>query len=253
MRIRAILGSFAPITLQEMDGVKLLDRIDTKYVFGENLLPQVLEKLRPEYRVLEVDGERGSLYRTVYFDTPGYRHFNDHQIDRTLRSKVRYREYVGSGLSFLEVKRKTGRGRTSKVRRPVERIPRIMPGEHLAYVHEACDVREPHAPQLWNSFERFTFVHRTRSERLTIDRGLTFERDGTTAVLGPACIAELKRQDGDEGSPFPVLMEALGLRPTGLSKYCVGLWKLVPGMHYCGSEAIFRHVPQPLQEVRAAG
>ena len=107
------LKPFAPIGLQEMDGVRLLDRIDTKYVFGDALLPALLELMQKDYRVLEVNGQRGTLYRTLYYDTADYRHFNDHQGDLHLRSKVRYREYVGSDLYFLEVKRKTGRGRTT--------------------------------------------------------------------------------------------------------------------------------------------
>jgi hypothetical protein len=252
MRIRQILRSFTPVTLHEMDGVKLLDRIDTKYVFGEALMPALLEELRGQYKVLEVNGQRGTLYRTLYYDTEGYRHFNDHQSDLFLRSKVRYREYVGSGLCFLEVKRKTGRGRTTKVRRRVDGIPLTMPPDHLAFVQEACDAQEPQSPQLWNTFERFTFVHRSRPERLTIDRGLTFEREGAMAVLGPACIAELKQQEGDEGSPFTGLMEDLGQRPTGMSKYCVGLWKLVPGMTYQASAGIFQHLSEQLQAKAAS-
>ncbi len=27
-------------------------------------------------------------------------------------------------------------------------------------------------------------------------------------------------------------MKSMGQRPSGMSKYCVGMWKLVPGMKY---------------------
>ena len=225
-----LLSPFKSITLREMDGVKLLDRIDTKFVFPDEQLPALLAELHQEYRVLEVNSRRGTQYRTLYFDTPGYRHFNDHQRDQFLRSKVRYREYVGSDLVFLEVKRKTGRGRTTKVRKRVPTMEMEMPAAHLAYVKRACDTNEPHAPQLMNSFHRLTFVHRERRERLTIDTGVGFEREGARAVLGPYCITELKQQEGDPISPFIALMERFGHKPTGMSKYCVGLWKLVPGM-----------------------
>ena len=231
-RYAASLSTFEPITLKEMDSVKLMDRIDTKYVFGEGLLTALLEAMNEEYRVLEVNGIRGVEYRTLYYDTSELKYFHDHHNGRTFRSKVRYREYVGSDLFFLEVKRKTGRGRTSKSRMRVEGIPLEMPAEHLKFVQEATGVMEPHTAQLWNSFKRITFVHRTRPERLTIDIGLKFERDGISTLLGPACIAELKQEHGDAASPFIGFMKSMGQRPSGMSKYCVGMWKLVPGMKY---------------------
>lgn len=227
-----LLERFEPISLEEMDGVKLLDRIDTKYVFGDALLPALYEAMVPEYRVLSVNGRRSTQYRTLYYDTPTIRHFKDHHQGLVLRSKVRYREYVGSGLRYLEVKQKTGKGRTNKVRMRVDEIPMEMPPEHLRFVREASKVKEPHLAQIWNSFRRTTFVHKQRPERLTVDTGLTFERNGHTANLGNACVVELKQEHDAEGSPFDELMKKLGQRPTGMSKYCVGMWKLVPEMKY---------------------
>jgi hypothetical protein len=231
-RYTRALQAFEPISLQEMDRVKLLDRTDTKYVFGEGLLSALLEEMREAYRLLEVNGVRGVGYRTLYYDTPELRYFHDHHNGRTFRSKVRYREYVGSDLFFLEVKRKTGRGRTSKSRIRVEGIPLVMPPEHMKFVQGITGVQAPHRAQLWNHFTRLTFVHRVRPERLTIDLGLTFEREGTRTALGPACIAELKQEQGDAASPFIGFMKSMGQRPSGMSKYCVGMWKLVPGMKY---------------------
>jgi hypothetical protein len=230
--VAEFLERFAPISLKEMDSVQLLDRIDTKYVFGEALLPALYDAMRDEYRVLVVNGRRGADYRTLYYDTPGIRHFKDHHQGLTLRSKVRYREYVGSDLYFLEVKQKTGRGRTNKVRMRVSGIPLEMPEEHLDFVRDACKVKEPHYAQLWNSFRRTTFVHRDRPERLTVDTGLRFERNGQVAYMGPACVVELKQEHDAVDSPFDLLMRGLGQQPTSMSKYCVGMWKLVPEMKF---------------------
>ncbi len=129
----AQLDRFPPITLDEMDGVKLQDRVDTKYVFGLATLPAVLDEMLPHYRLLEVDGVRGSHYRSLYFDTPGLRDYRDHHNGRTLRRKVRFREYLGSGLCYLEVKRKTGSGRTGPSPRtwPANRPP-SWPTHHEA-------------------------------------------------------------------------------------------------------------------------
>ncbi len=226
------LRTFQPISLEEMDGVALLDRIDTKFVFGAALMTALLDAMRGEYRVLEVNGKRGADYRTLYYDTVDLRHFRDHHRSLDMRSKVRYRQYVDSDLCFLEVKRKTAKGRTDKVRLRVAVIPEQMPIEHLNFVQKASGVNEPVFPQIWNMFHRLTFVHRERAERVTIDSDVRFEREGRSAVFGPACIAELKQAPGDPDSPFAALMKSLGQAPTSMSKYCVGLWKLVPEMKY---------------------
>ena len=46
--IEQIIARFDPISLEEMDGVKLQDRVDTKYVLGTDQLPQVLVDLANE-------------------------------------------------------------------------------------------------------------------------------------------------------------------------------------------------------------
>ncbi|MBK6343480.1 MAG: VTC domain-containing protein [Flavobacteriales bacterium] len=138
-----VLQRFDPITLAEMDGVKLQDRVDTKYVIGADRLPALLEQMLPHYRLLEVDGKRGTAYRSLYFDTPDLKHYRDHHSKRTFRSKVRFREYIGSGLASLEVKRKTRRGRTDKARMRVDGIPELLTNEQLRFAQEAAHDRSP--------------------------------------------------------------------------------------------------------------
>lgn len=221
--LEEIIARFDPISLAEMDGVKLLSRTDTKFAFREADLPKYLEALMPEYRLLEVEGQRGVSYRSLYFDTPDRKHFMDHHNGRVFRSKTRFREYIGSGLTFLEVKRKTGRGGTDKVRRKEPSIPAVLNADQQAFISTASGSAEPLVPVLWNHFTRLTLVHRTRPERLTIDRGLRFSSAEGTADLDGICVAELKESRADRGSPFAGLMKASGNRPSGMSKYCVGM------------------------------
>lgn len=221
--VEEIIARFDPISLAEMDGVKLLSRTDTKYAFREADLPEYLEALMPEYRLLEVDGARGVSYRSLYFDTPELKNFLDHHNGRVFRSKTRFREYIGSGLIFLEVKRKTGRGATDKVRRKEPLIPDALSMDQQAFVTKTSGSAEPMHAVLWNHFTRLTLVHRTRPERLTIDRGLRFSTSSNSAALEGICVAELKESRADRGSPFAALMRASGNRPSGMSKYCVGM------------------------------
>lgn len=217
------IDRFQPISLAEMDGVKLQDRVDTKYVFAESRLPEVLQAMLPHYRLLEVNGARGTDYRSLYFDTADLQHYQAHHNRRTFRSKVRFREYIGSGLVFLEVKRKTGRGRTDKKRIRVEAIPEVLSTEQQAFVAAASKSDLPLQATLWNYFTRYTFVSRTAPERLTMDVALRYSAAGDDRELGGVVIAELKQERADRTSPFVRIMRERIFPTSGMSKYCVGL------------------------------
>lgn len=221
--IDQVISAFDPISLAEMDGVKLQDRVDTKYVFGEHRLAEVMEAMLPHYRLLEVDGVRGTKYRSLYFDTADLQHYKAHHDQRTYRSKVRFREYIGSGLAFLEVKRKTGRGRTDKARIRVDGISETLSPEQQAFVNKASRGSAPLQATLWNHFTRYTFVSRTAPERLTMDVDLRYSAAGDERGLGGVVIAELKQERADRTSPFVRLMRERVFAASGMSKYCVGL------------------------------
>ncbi len=221
--LKDLLHRFEPITLAEMDAVKLQSRMDTKYVFRQADLPRILQQIMPEYRLLEVNGVRGVEYRSLYFDTPGRLHYLAHHNERTFRSKVRFREYIGSDLCFLEVKRKNGRGDTDKERVRVSAIQARLTTEQQAFVDRWSGCSIPLEPSLWNQFTRLTLVHQVRHERLTIDLGLTFSTATDKRALDGICVAELKESRAERGSPFNAVMKGLGIRPAGMSKYCIGM------------------------------
>lgn len=231
-----------------MDGVKLQDRTDTKYVFSEAELLHVLEAMRPHYRMLEVDGKRGTEYRSLYFDTPDLRHYQDHHNKRTFRVKVRYREYIGSDLVYLEVKRKTGRGRTDKARMRVATIPQRMSPEEFAFVTKASGSDAVLEPALWNHFTRYTFVSNNSPERLTMDLHLRYTHPDGEGDLGGIVVAELKQERADRTSAFVGIMRSFGLRPAGMSKYCIGMLTLQrPVKHNAFKEVLLK-----LQRLRKA-
>ena len=53
--IDSILNDFKHITLDDLKKVQLLDRIDTKYVFNQNHLPNLLNELKPKYKILKIN------------------------------------------------------------------------------------------------------------------------------------------------------------------------------------------------------
>jgi hypothetical protein len=107
-----ILQQFEPITLKEMEGVKLMNRTDTKFIFNISHYETIMNEIRQHYRVLEVEGQRISRYETLYYDTQKYDLYGEHHKGKLNRYKIRHRTYVESKIGFLEVKFKNNKGIT---------------------------------------------------------------------------------------------------------------------------------------------
>ena len=218
-----ILSQFKPITLEEMSGVKLMNRTDTKFVTTMPQLERLLLMARDDYYAQEIGGERNMLYDTTYFDTFGFDMYRQHQRGYTGRQKIRFRTYVSSNLQFMEVKTKNNRGRTKKKRIEVTDMDLgdPMKREFLANVLR-FDVDQLQA-HTHNFFHRVTLVNNAKTERLTIDTQLQFNNLLTNEHIdmGPLVIIELKR-DGLVFSPVLEMLRQLHIHPHGFSKYCMG-------------------------------
>ena len=218
-----LLNAFAPITLEEMSSVKLMNRTDTKFVTNLRKLEQLLEMAQADYYVQDIDGGRNLEYDTTYFDTTGFDMYTTHQHGHTNRQKIRFRTYCVSGLQFMEVKTKNNHGRTKKKRIEVNDMDlhdeekRLFLGKHLHYDVDTLQ------PALNNHFSRITLVNKGKTERLTIDSGLRFHnmQNDERLDMGPLVIIELKR-DGLVYSPVLEMLRQLRIQPHGFSKYCMG-------------------------------
>ena len=223
------LEAFAPISLAEMDAVKLMNRVDTKYLTDNETLVAVLrDAAAAGYRVLVADNSRISPYDSIYFDTEGLRMFTDHRNQKLHRQKVRTRAYVNSGEAFLEIKRKNNRGRTKKKRTgiPMAELPDFRADAAACrYLDEWSDFRaEDILPTLETAFDRITLVNPALTERITIDTDLRFKnfRTGREAVLRNAVIIELK-QSGRAASPMKGILLDHRVKVARLSKYCIAV------------------------------
>ena len=217
------LEHFEPIGLAELGPVTLLDRTDTKYVLRQDQLLEQLPSLCAGYRILEINSRRLSAYHTLYFDTTDYALYRQHHSGRRTRYKVRSREYVETGQSYLEIKRKLGADRTQKERLATPQMTTLLTSEALAFVtHRLPWLRSPLAPRVWNRFVRVTLVSRERPERLTLDFALRFWGDGRCIALPGVVTAEVKYVGRHHASDYIQVMRQQGIRPTGFSKYCIG-------------------------------
>ena len=114
--IKELLDSMEPITLEQMSGIRLMNRLDTKYVASKAQLVQLLGLLQDKYYVQETLERRVIPYLTTYYDTRDHVMYIMHHNRRARRMKVRVRTYVASNLTFLEVKNKNNHARTKKKR-----------------------------------------------------------------------------------------------------------------------------------------
>ena len=98
--MQRILSTYSPISLDEMQGIKLMNRIDTKFVTTTGVLRQLLLMANGAYRVQEIGGERNMRYNTTYLDTPDYQMFYAHQWGHANRQKVRFRNRASHMVSI---------------------------------------------------------------------------------------------------------------------------------------------------------
>lgn len=227
--LESVLDAISPIGLGEMDSIKLMNRIDTKYLTTEQVLSDILQDAAARgYRALETEGTKISSYDSLYFDTPELQMFLDHHNRRLVRQKVRTRTYVGSGQTFLEIKLKTNHGRTRKKRTAI--APAAFKDFHpdaaatALLAQYSAIPQESLSPVLETLFRRITLVNAARTERLTIDTALCFRnhRTGREVSLQDAVVIELK-QDGRAQSEMKEILLEHRVKPVRVSKYCIGI------------------------------
>ncbi len=227
-----ILSTFRPISLREMDEVALTNRIDTKFVFHRSLLSDLLVELQRDYAVLDIDQTRIHPYDTIYFDKEDYRLYLDHHNGRGNRYKLRLRQYGSSLVAYVEMKRKTNKGRTEKARKKTTSFSTVLDEQQRLFLHEATG--EKHAEWRFSTrvfFERITLVSLSPPERMTLDVGLRFSDDNNERAFPEIIIAEVK-QGSKAPSAFIRLMKEKHIHPFSISKYCLGISLLHPELKH---------------------
>ena len=211
-----------------MSEVKLMSRTDTKFTFSARKFFPLLKQLNKFYSILEIDGLRIHNYKSRYFDTDERKFYLDHHNKRVNRNKIRFREYVGSGLTFLEIKLKNNKKRTIKKRMKVDSITKELSKEHKQYIKKIIGKSLEVNPKQWINFSRITLVHKEQKERLTIDVNLTFKNEKSNGDLKHIVIAEVKQERMSRSSDFMRIAKEMSILPLRLSKYCMSTLKLNP-------------------------
>lgn len=232
----ALWQRMGSITLEEMSAVKLMNRIDTKYVASETTTMELLsETAKCGYRVQLHGGVIAARYDTRYFDTESRDMYIVHHNRHLCRQKIRTRHYEDGSSTYLEVKNKDNRGRTKKRRIEIP-IEELM---GFAKNSEALSFIEPLAryniksltPAIATRFVRITIVNPELTERITIDLDLEFTdlRSGAVGKIEGMSIIEIK-QDGNTHSKAKEILNKLRVKPMRVSKYCLGTALTVEGI-----------------------
>jgi len=232
-KLLQLVSFFDTISLDEMNGAKLLNRVDTKYVVSPAVLMNVIAKHIDDYHVVAVNDKVNLAYSTIYFDTKDLAMYQEHHNGKNRRYKVRYRQYDETGDKFIEVKQKY-KNRTNKERLRVNKFDYPIEEGLQSLVHDCTPYRADELERkLTTYFNRITLVNKKVCERITIDLDIRFidEKGGTYDM--PSCaIVEIKRDKEDVFSSFARTLKAAGVLPLSISKYCLGTVALNSNVKY---------------------
>ncbi|MBN1988897.1 MAG: polyphosphate polymerase domain-containing protein [Bacteroidales bacterium] len=234
---------FPPIGLKEADRAKLMNRVDKKYLVNANLIPEILNQIKDHYYILTIKECTVLPYHTEYFDTENRDMYLAHHNKRPLRYKIRVRSYIASQQTFLEVKVKTPKGRTNKMR-----VEGGLDGANNSTITSFIHENTPYSAEglkhtLTTDFSRISLIGRSYKERVTIDINLSVSTPiGYTQSLPSLCIIEVKQDKREEESPLVHHLRQNNFRPASFSKYAIGTALLVPSIKANSFKAIIRNV-----------
>ena len=219
-----LLNDLQTVSLEELDNVKLLDRQDTKFVFNQIYLPLILDKIKPFYRILEINNERVFTYDNTYFDTDHFLFYNQHHNGNKKRFKIRSRKYSSSNQSFFEIKIKNNKDRTVKKRLPIDGINKYLGEQEKDLVSEIIGLPPNQiTPKLNVQFSRITLTDNSFNERLTIDTNISAKNGSGSKIFNQLVISEIKQKKYDPKSDFIQILRNLKIQEMRFSKYCMGM------------------------------
>lgn len=224
------LQNFESISLKALDAFKLMNRVDTKYIFNKALLEDILNKIKHDYKVLEINNQRLFNYESLYFDTPGYHFYFDHHNSRPNRTKVRFRKYVDTGDVYFEVKKRIKGERTDKYRIKTDTIHQELLPEELALMKSLSLKEQSLENKIWINYKRITLACLSSQERVTIDMDMSFERKDKSMEFPDLIVAEVKQDRYSRLSSFTHEMRKHVISDFRISKYAIAIAMMEQGI-----------------------
>ena len=226
----SVLEQMATIGLDDMRAVRLMNRVDQKYMASSTQLEELLGRIADGYYAQYAGGTLLSPYRTLSFDTADLAMYTMHHNQKLNRQKLRVRTYRSTSTTFFEIKNKDNKKKTRKVRIPID----VSMFDRVAEVPEVRDFVEQNTPYSFNSkslheclenrFERITLVDKAMTERVTLDNGILFHNRATSidADISHLLVIEVKHEVGAPPSQIERTLHEMHILPRRMSKYCIG-------------------------------
>ena len=240
----SVLAQMQPIGLDDMKAVRLMNRVDQKYMASADQLEALLDRIADRYYVQQIGGEAMAPYRTLYFDTEGLAMYTMHHDGKLNRQKLRVRTYRSTYTTYFEIKNKDNKKKTRKVRIPID-VAQFDHVDEVPEVRDFVDNNTPYTftshlspftlhPCLENSFNRITLVDKGMSERVTIDSGIRFHNrsTGIDASTGKLMVIEVKHEVGAPMSAIEQALHEMHILPRRMSKYCIGTALTTPSIKH---------------------
>ncbi len=215
------LKAFKSFGLSEAD-YAFHDRKDSKFILKKDQLALLLELLQASFCILKIEDVYLQAYESLYFDTAQFDLYKLHHNAVLKRFKVRERSYLSTGERFLEVKLKSSKARTQKIRMPLKGSePELKTSFLKASLKEAYETFQA---SLLTRYQRISLMKHQQDQRLTIDLGLELSDplEKRSFDLGQIVIVELKEERHASKASFEMVRRQLGLQESSFSKYCVG-------------------------------
>jgi hypothetical protein len=221
----ASLNKLIPLSLEALSSVSLMNRVDIKYLLNFRSVSGLIDLLSDKYKVLEIGDLKLFPYSSTYLDTSDFLFYNQHVRGEFARYKIRYRRYESTENSFLEVKKRTNKGRTIKWRIEGKADDRSFDPQAAIFIREHSPVSaDSIRPVLHNRFTRITMAGIETRERITIDFNISFsDLNGNASLSFPwLAVVELKKESYSDSLYFRSLIKNVSAYQTSFSKYCIG-------------------------------
>jgi len=217
-----IFDSFKTIALEDLDKMKLLGRFDSKFVFNRSKLESIINQMASDYHILKIKNQTVFHYESTYLDTDDFKLYLMHHNGKPERIKVRWRNYTDIQKVFFEVKCKTSRKKTEKIR---TEEPAVLSELNQAQSELIASLGYQDyclKPKITISYDRITMVSKSENIKVTLDMNIRFENLIEAKDLPQIVIAEVKSRRITPKCLFIEAIKKLGIRQGSFSKYATG-------------------------------
>ncbi len=228
-----VIKQFESVNLDTIEEKAFKVRYDTKYVFPDYELSDILLMLNKDYRILEINGIRIFSYENLYFDTDSLYFYTQHHNGKGNRFKVRFRRYRENAVCYFEIKSKSNKYSISKDRIRLENFQDTINGIAKDLVLDKTNINpESLHPKLQINYRRITLINNRMGEKITFDTDLYFKNCIKEGTLSSIAIAEVKNNLLSDSMDFIYYMKTRNIHPFRVSKYCTGTIITNPEVKY---------------------